>query len=351
MTASLVSQMHAASRVFRAMVEANPDAHERVAAAQRSQLELAISRSSGFKIEEVASMTDAVLESDFPEPHKGFLLTSVCSTEAVMGDGSSKFQDWTSMMQFPPSSIVAMQGTPAFAPNFFRFLLRGGLRNPGEYTFREMALILMIASRPTPAGVEEAMLMASDTRTAFVESTKVLWRRSAKGIPPSAVRIDILPASPDFLRRSHPELYDQLYNDDPPSSVDVDEVSLEMLRGGTRCRKVKTTHIATISSRTPSGSGTLTIADVRTEMLNVIRCIVPQRAPDEPRINVFKPKTNFNRAETFASESELGQLVVAPKPSRRLPEWGPGFMVSDGCELDLEKQVAEAEKGRQDKKN
>ena len=118
MAASIVGQIHSASRVLRAMVDANPAAHERVAAAQRSQLELAISRSSGFKIEEVASMTDAVLESDFPEPHKGFLLTSVCSTEAVMSDGGSKFQDWTSMMQFPPSSIVAMQGAPAFAPNF-----------------------------------------------------------------------------------------------------------------------------------------------------------------------------------------------------------------------------------------
>ena len=67
MAVALVNQVEASSRVLASLSHVDIGAHERVAAAQRGQLEAGFAEAIGLTIEDVATLTDAISASAFPE--------------------------------------------------------------------------------------------------------------------------------------------------------------------------------------------------------------------------------------------------------------------------------------------
>ena len=94
MAAALVNQVEASSRVLASLSHVDIGAHDRVAAVQRGQLEAGFAQGIGLTIEDVATLTDAISASAFPEEHRNGLLTAVCSLPVVAGGGGPKDDDW-----------------------------------------------------------------------------------------------------------------------------------------------------------------------------------------------------------------------------------------------------------------
>ena len=79
MAAAFVNQVEGSSRVLASLRHVDIGAHARVAAAQRGQLETGFATAIGLTIEDVATLTDAITASAFPEEDRNGLATEAAA--------------------------------------------------------------------------------------------------------------------------------------------------------------------------------------------------------------------------------------------------------------------------------
>jgi hypothetical protein len=234
--ATLVAQIESVSSVIRGLETVHPAAAARIEESQAKLLSSSFSK-GGLDMHGVAKLIESISSSAFKPSVQDVLkkhLAEAPMCELEM-DAESSFQNWESLHKFVPQSIASISGTVAFGCELMKFVIRGGLWKPSEKTYRMLALTMLVGS----AKVETILGMPKEDRIDAIESTKDLYRKALDGKEPSRLMMK-LPATPAKLQVACPELYQTWYRDDPPVGLAVDDLSMDILRAGTRCRKEKT---------------------------------------------------------------------------------------------------------------
>ena len=234
--ATLVAQIESVSSVIRGLENVHPEAAARIEESQAKLLSTSFSK-GGLDMHGVAKLIESISSSAFKPSVQDVLKkhlaeAPVCELELA---AESNFQNWESLHKFVPQSIASISGTPAFGCELMKFVIRGGLWSPSEKTYRMLTLAMLAGS----AKVETIMGMPKEDRVDAIESTKTLYRGALDGKAPSRLMMK-LPETPAKLQVVCPALYETWYRDDPPVGLDVDDLSMDILRASTRCRKEKT---------------------------------------------------------------------------------------------------------------
>ena len=234
---AMVAQITSASDVLRGLASAHPEAALRIENSQFAILSDKFSKGC-LHMKEMGSVMRSIENSAFQLSVRNKLMQKLA--EAPLFDESelvnaSKFQIWEPLGKFVPTSIASIKGTTAFGPRLIQFVLNGGLEKPSEKTFRELALAILLGT----GGLDATWQMSQDDRMAAVESTKVLFRKAREGREPTRSLMMRLPDTPAKLHTIHPGVYQTWYTGDPPHGLGINDLTMGMLRGSTRCRKEK----------------------------------------------------------------------------------------------------------------
>ena len=130
----LVAMINSVSTVLRTMAGSNPAQRSDVSKQQTLAVTTFI-RQSSLTLAECAPLATAAEESHFEDDHKQSIIDAIAS-RGVQEPGGSKFQNWESVFEMLPASIVAQAGTAAFAPAVLEWCLAAELTKPSEGTYR-----------------------------------------------------------------------------------------------------------------------------------------------------------------------------------------------------------------------
>ena len=298
----IVASVAAASSVLEQLERIDAAAFAAVAEKQRRRVELAI-QSKSLTLEDMAAITNGVAASKFPQTDKDAILRATVATEVMTPSaGSSKFQNFETILNFLPSSLVNLAGTASFNTGLVHFALRLGLRKPSEVTFKELAILMLIGTE----GIEKAVAFSLESRAAMIETCKAWFRKAVAKMPAPAPWVTQLPDSPADLKVSHPDLHEAIYSTDPPAKLSVDHVHLEMMRSSTRCRKMKSRSFASLPQTAPPGVVTWT--DLRQFMQAAT-------SSSSPRLEIFgQPSTSLVQQPAWWPQ-QLPRQAQAPAPA------------------------------------
>ena len=178
-----------------------------------------------------------------------------------------------------------------------------------------------------------------------MESTKSLFRRAAKSLEKPSRRLFVLPSSPAELQRLHPSIYEEWFESDEPKSFGIEIVDLEMLRGGTRCRRQKATTSDVARAGQNGGEGNI-VNTVRKELMNFAKQFMPPR--QEPRIE-YANLGNQGRMDLHIGDDLLPDELRRQNAVAAARNAHHRFALGDGSPLDErpeEKAVAGDRAGR-----
>jgi len=210
---------------------------ERVAAAQRQQIVNYVN-SAPLTIADVSAATTAISASLFPAMEKEAIIQAFAdSMVTTNAQKATKFQNWERMWEFMPEEVWESEGTPQFALNAMKFLIRAGLRKPSEGTFRAMAVGFLLG------GEDKGTAMAYDAnqRQASLNMVKGWFRNEAAAYNNVVSVVYELPHKPQLLQRS---LAEELYGEQAaPGKNRLANVDFQTMLSNTRCRKNKTPYL------------------------------------------------------------------------------------------------------------
>ena len=219
-------------------VDEHEEMHAGVVKAQGGQLETLI-RGSSLDMQGIALVVQAIQESSFPLDLQDSLMNAVTSLAAVGLDSKKRRQSWESLLNgFLPVSLEAKLRSPDFMPALMCWLLFVGLRKGSEATFQTITIAALAGAE----GLEKTQNFTEESRSSMNESMKKWWRRLVKNAPEPQIMLWELPNTPDELKEQLPQVYEDWYGVDPPSSILKDLVPPlyeTMLRDGTRMRRDK----------------------------------------------------------------------------------------------------------------
>ena len=143
------------------------------------------------------------------------------------------YQDFTSIVHYIPEKVWAYSKECKNGIAILKTAIALGLRRGTEPTYKILSLLVHCSTQ----GIEYVQSMPPAQRTAAAKSIKPQVQELASYAGPPTVLLQQLPASPEELQVSHPDLYATVYNNgNTPSPVPYDPVTWGMLVSGTRCR-------------------------------------------------------------------------------------------------------------------
>ena len=228
----LVAMINSVSTVLRTMAGSNA-VQRRDVSKQQALAVTAFIRQSSLTLAELAPVATSTEESHFGDDDKQSIIDAIAS-QSVQEAGGSKFQNWESVFDMLPTSVLAKVGTAAFAPAVLAWCLAGGLTKPTEGTYRVLAMHFILDTE----GFTTCSQMETTTRHEAINMVKK-WFRSI--VPSDAVNLGFdLPKTAFEFEREQPVIYQRLYSlGDLPQKSPFNAVHISFLVNNTSCRQPK----------------------------------------------------------------------------------------------------------------
>ena len=312
--ARLAKQIEAASKVLLTMLPIDPEGCTVVEAAQAKRILAQIPRFS-LDMDAVAKLIGVIGVSSFSETNKSNMIKAVMRLKIVGGivDGSIH-DEFEHFPVFLPKSLEPFLNTQLFGSKFMEFMLKTGLISPSEETYRTMTLYLLVAVE----GLEKTLGFTSESREAMIVTTKAWYRRILKKRVGSKERL-ILPATPEMLKESSPDLYAKLYESDEPSTTLlslIPSASLEKLRGNTRMRRPKSQSYPSIPDSWSGGGG-----NMRMTMCNCAIAPAEHNRQTTPSVARWPPESNMLVCQHVSEDSVRKDLIRDFNRSQYSNQW------------------------------
>ena len=143
-----------------------------------------------------------------------------------------EFQDFEAIVHYIPQQVWLHTQKSQSGVGILKTAVALGLRRGTEKTYRALSLAILCAAK----GLENVVAMSPAARTTDVKTIKpqVLQMGGLVGGP--AVWLDKLPATPQELQASQPDLYASVYGQAAPASNPFDHIQWNLLVAGTKCR-------------------------------------------------------------------------------------------------------------------
>ena len=228
----LVAMINSVSTVLRTMAGSNP-AQRNDVSRQQALAVTAFIRHSSLTLAELAPVATAAEQSHFEDDHKQSIIDTIAS-QGVEEPGGTKFQNWESVFDMLPASILAKVGTGSFAPAVLEWCLSCGLTKPTEGTYRMLAMNFLLDAE----GFTKASQMDATCRHEAINMMKK-WFRSI--VPSDAVNLGFdLPKTAFEFEREQPAIYRRVYSlGDLPQPSPFNAVHVAFLMKNTTCRQPK----------------------------------------------------------------------------------------------------------------
>ena len=298
--------------------------------AQRVQ---ALLRASPLGTEDMGKVAEAIQAAGFAESDAAAILDTVA--DSVSSGGMAQpvgkvprvtTQDYIELQNYLVPSVMARLTEEKAVSDLMDHLLRLGLRNPSEPSFRMIAVLVLFATE----GFEQTREMSTETKYAFLQTIKDTFRSRANKVASPVFFVDALPRDPEKFKRDWPSLYAAAFNGSAPMPPPISELESAILKKGFRCRKERgfsassALELALASSR---GSSSAAMPAMPANLLQFGQAMAGQmqmlaqeianlkKSPSEPLLTLLKPPAPAPQAAKLA----LPGSGTVPEPAAAEP--------------------------------
>ena len=191
---------------------------------------------------QLACAAQGIKQAGFLQKDEELLLDMVASATCqsapppAAGKGSRVgLQDWETVPAFFQAVHWNMMKRGEYA-DVLDFLVRMGLRNPGEPTVLTIALCMLWSGEDT---YQKVLAMPVAAKLEFVKGLKQMLKARTKRAVHPPILITTLQKTPNELQVMHPDIYSAMYMSEPPVPCPIPELEMVQMRSSSRMRSVK----------------------------------------------------------------------------------------------------------------